>query len=760
MYLSSRKMYKAAVKKLMNCFPYLRYQYYILLMCFMAEAGNVQAQQGSADTSWNALPTIISRIQAPSFPDRDINIVSIGAPINGTSLATSFIQKAIDSCNALGGGRVIIPAGNFLTGAITMKSNVNLYIAAGAVLKFSTNTANYLPVVLTRFEGVECYNFSPFIYSYNAENIAVTGPGTLNGQASYTNWWAWKTAGTADVDLLNTMGENGTPVANRLFGSGHKLRPVFIQFYNSRNILIDSITIINSPMWEINPVLSQNITVSNIHVNSYGPNNDGCNPECSKDVLIYKCFFNTGDDCIAIKSGRNNDGRRVNVPSENIVIQQCTMQDGHGGVTMGSECSGNIRNVFAEDCNMSSPNLDVALRIKTNSVRGGIIENIFMRNCTIGQVSSEVIQVQMNYQEGDVGAFTPVVRNISINNVTCNSSLRVFRMECYQRSPVTDIRMADCTFNNAATGILTNVCRLAIYNSFINGNIPLIPAAIPGYTEAELYNNKFAWGWSNVVPGFNGNGYMECMDPGNSIEWTVTKSQAETDTLSFRYANKTLINKPATLWINNTRYGQFAFPPTQGAWAVEKKNIELSPGINTIRLETDAGSPGANIDRFSLQPGNPALCAGDDTYFTAGFTGNYAYQWQVSDGDSYTAVTDDAFFSGTATDTLRLLSPPTSWYGKNFRCRATNLTDTVYSNINKLKFTINWTGVIDDAWENPANWSCGQVPDANTDVIINGSAPHYPAVNNNTACHSILLQYPAIINLKTGILLNITGLSE
>jgi polygalacturonase len=162
-----------------------------------------------------------------------------------------------------------------------------------------------------------------------------------------------------------------------------------VQFYNSQNILIDSITIINSPMYELNPVLSQNLTIQNVIINSLGPNNDGCDPECCYDALINNCNFSTGDDCIAVKSGRNNDGRRVGVPSQYIVIQNCTMQNGHGGVTLGSECSGGINNVYAQYCNMSSPNLSSILRFKTNSVRGGIIENIFMRDCTIGQVAGD-----------------------------------------------------------------------------------------------------------------------------------------------------------------------------------------------------------------------------------------------------------------------------------------------------------------------------------------------------------------------------------
>ena len=207
-------------------------------------------------------------------------------------------------------------------------------------MKFSQNPSDYLPVVFTRFEGTECYNYSPFIYAFEKENIAVTGQGTLDGQGDNEHWWPWKSAGDADVSRLRRQAEDGVPVDARVYGEGHFLRPNMIQFYRCKNILIDSVTVINGPMWHIHPVLTDNITISHITVEGHGPNNDGCNPESCRDVLISDCYFNTGDDCIAVKSGRNADGRRINVATENVVIRNCTMKDGHGGVVIGSEISG------------------------------------------------------------------------------------------------------------------------------------------------------------------------------------------------------------------------------------------------------------------------------------------------------------------------------------------------------------------------------------------------------------------------------------
>jgi unsaturated rhamnogalacturonyl hydrolase len=399
---------------------------------------------------WDSLPAVLALIKAPVFPARDFLITDFGAKPGAD--ATVAIRDAIAACHKAGGGRVVVPAGEWLTGAIHLKSNVSLHVARDAVLKFSTDPAAY-PTVFTRWEGVECMNYSPFIYAFEQENIAVTGEGTLDGQASDENWWGWTRRGadrrsraTTDRDALNEQGEQGVPVAERVYGAGHYLRPNFVQPYRCKNILIEGVTIVRSPMWELHPVLSENITVRGVKIHSHGPNNDGCDPESSRNILIEDCVFDTGDDCIAIKSGRNNDGRRVNVPSENLVIRNCTMLDGHGGVVLGSECSGGIRNVFAENCQMDSPNLDRALRLKSNARRGGVLENIFMRNVEVGQVAEAVLTVDFQYEEGAKGPFLPVARNIQIDHVTSRASPRVMYIAGFEGATIDGIKFTDCTF--------------------------------------------------------------------------------------------------------------------------------------------------------------------------------------------------------------------------------------------------------------------------------------------------------------------------
>jgi len=459
-------------------------------MVFLAGACSSGPGKEAAEVSWDTMAEILSEIVAPEFPDAVFDVTEFGAVGDGETLSTKAINAAIIACSEAGGGMVLVPEGEYLTGAIHLKSNVNLHVSEGAILKFSRNPEDYLPMVFTRWEGVELYNYSPFVYAYEQQNVAITGQGTLDGQATSEHWWYWKgpwSRATWEIvpenqvparNRLIEMAENGVPVIERQFGAGHYLRPNFVQFYKCQNILMEGITIINSPMWVIHPVLSENITISNVSVISHGPNNDGCNPESSRNILIQDSYFDTGDDCIAIKSGRNADGRRLNVPSENIIVRRCTMRDGHGAVVMGSEISGSVRNVFAEDCIMDSPNLDRIIRIKTNSIRGGVIENIFVRNLNVGRVRQAILHIDFDYEEGDAGEFTPLVRNIHLDNITSQSSDRAIFINAYERSPVTGIYINNCTFNGVEKENLINFVEdLVLKNVSLNGEpMPGIPA--------------------------------------------------------------------------------------------------------------------------------------------------------------------------------------------------------------------------------------------------------------------------------------------
>jgi polygalacturonase len=433
-------------------------------------------------TPWETvMPSILERIKPPRFPKRSFYLNRFGAKGDGRTDCTAAFRRAIDQCARAGGGKVVVPEGAYLTGAIHLKSNVNLEIADGATIKFSQNPKDYLPVVFSRWEGVELFNYSPFIYAFGQHNIAITGKGTLDGQSDNEHWWPWNgrpaygwkegmNQQRPDRNALFTMAEKGVAVSERVFGEGHYLRPQFIQPYRCQNVLIDGVTIQNSPMWEIHPVLCRNVIVQNVTIKSHGPNNDGCDPESCTDVLIKNCDFDTGDDCIAIKSGRNADGRRLKAPTENIIVQDCRMKDGHGGITVGSEISGGVRNLFAENCRLDSQNLDHALRVKNNAMRGGLLESLHFRNIEVGQVAHAVITIDFNYEEGAKGSFTPVVRDYTVEGLRSSRSKYALDVQGLATAPVMNLRLTNCTFDNVADGnIVKNVRDATFDNVKING---------------------------------------------------------------------------------------------------------------------------------------------------------------------------------------------------------------------------------------------------------------------------------------------------
>jgi polygalacturonase len=443
----------------------------LVAACLSAYTHSEERATVSSDP-WERLPGILVGIRAPVFPDRDFPVTDFGAVGDGTTDATAAIRAAVTACAEAGGGRVVVPAGEYLTGAVHLRSNVNLHLVEGATLRFDRDPAAYLPVVHTRWEGVELMNFSPLVYAHGEKNIAVTGKGTLDGQAGPEHWWPWKGGGhpesqKPDRDRLFAEAEAGVPVAERVYGAGHYLRPSFLQTYRCENVLIEGITITNAPMWVIHPVLSHNVIVRGVSVVSAGPNNDGCNPESSTDVLIEDSLFDTGDDCIAIKSGRNADGRRLAAPSERIVIRGCRMRAGHGGVTIGSEVSGSVRDVFVERTEMSSPDLDRGIRFKTNAVRGGVIENVFVRDVEIGETGS-AIDIDMQYEEGANGDFMPVVRNILVERLTVRHARYAFVVRGLPGAPVQGLVVRDSSFHAVSRGsVLDHVEDLLLQNVVI-----------------------------------------------------------------------------------------------------------------------------------------------------------------------------------------------------------------------------------------------------------------------------------------------------
>ncbi len=453
-------------------------------------------------------------IRVPQFADKAYVITKYGAKATNTAAQNQkAIQKTIDLCSKKGGGRVVIPAGQtFLTGAITLKDGVNLHVEEGAVLEFAFEPELY-PIVETSWEGLECFNLSPCVYAFKAKDIAITGKGTIDGGGSNDTWWPWNgnprfgwkegmiSQRIESRPRLLKNGEDGIPMYNekgerspeRVFGPKDGLRPQLVSFNKCEGILLEDITLLRSPFWVIHPLHSTDITVRRVKMINDGPNGDGCDPECCDRVLIEDCFFNTGDDCIAIKSGRNRDGRERNMPSKNIIIRRCEMKNGHGGVVVGSEISGGCQNVFAHDCVMDSPELERVLRIKTNSCRGGIIENINMRNIKVGVCKESVLKINLDYEPKEVccrGNF-PTVRNIYMENVTSEQSkygVQIIGLE--EDTYVYDVTVKNCHFNGVKDGNFQSgkTRNITFDNLFVNGSLSLLEAPYQHYSEWLTYS--------------------------------------------------------------------------------------------------------------------------------------------------------------------------------------------------------------------------------------------------------------------------------
>lgn len=455
----------------------------------------------SAEDGWDTLYKQIEQsIRKPEFKDAQFDITKYGASPEATAAVNQkAINAAIEACSKAGGGKVIVPAGTFNTGAITLLSHVNLVVEKDAVLLFAFEPELY-PIVPTRWEGIDCWNLQPCIYAYKQDDIGITGEGVIDGGGTNDTWWQWcgkDTYGWEPGEIGQNMGarakllelaEDGVDMNERRFGPNDALRPQLINLYFCDGILIQDVTLLRSPFWVIHPLLSTNITVKGVHIDNDGPNGDGCDPESCSGVLIEDCIFNTGDDCIAIKSGRNNDGRLWGKPSENIIIRGCQMNNGHGGVVIGSEISGGCRNVFAENNKMDSPELERVVRIKTNTCRGGVIENIYARNIEVGQCKESVLKINLDYEakEKCCRGYLPTVRNVYLENITCEKSkygVQIIALDTVTN--VYNINVKDCKFNGVEKGNFEKGKTRDVHfdNLIINGSLVLRDKPYDHYSQ-------------------------------------------------------------------------------------------------------------------------------------------------------------------------------------------------------------------------------------------------------------------------------------
>ena len=444
-------------------------------------------------------------IEQPKIAKRTVVITKFGAKTTASAAQNQqAIHRAIAYLAKQGGGKVVVPAGNWQTGALRLASGIELVVSKDALLQFVFDRSLY-PLVKTSWEGMMCWNYSPCIYSYGADDVVVSGEGTIDGGGSNETWWpmcgkqvfGYVKGVTKEAQVsgsrrrLQQLAEDDVPWDERRFGSGQGLRPQLINFVKGNRVCVSGVTLLHSPFWVIHPLLCKNVTVDGVKIWNEGPNGDGCDPEACENVLIQNTHFHTGDDCIAIKSGRNNDGRMWNKPSRNIIIRNCVMEDGHGGIVIGSEISGGCKNVYAEDCTMDSPHLDRVLRIKTNNCRGGRIENINMRRVKVGQCKEAVVKINLDYEpeEPCYRGFEPEVRDVNVEDVTCRkSAYGVLIVGRDSVENVSDIRLKDCVFNGIGrenvriTGKTRNV---KFDNVMMNGSLVLASEDRPYKSMAQ-----------------------------------------------------------------------------------------------------------------------------------------------------------------------------------------------------------------------------------------------------------------------------------
>lgn len=426
-------------------------------------ASSVPALDGKAD--WGKVDQIVKAIQLPKIPARDFAITDFGAVADGKSDARPGIMAAIKKASSEGGGRVVVPAGQwFCDGPIHLVSKIDFHVAEGATLLFGPDPAKYLPVVLTRWEGTELYSYSPLIYAFEVTDVAITGKGTIDGNVQHVfNTWIGKKQ-EPDQLALRKMGVDGTPAKKRVFAEGTYLRPSMIQFFRAERVLLQDYTLKNSPFWVNHLVYTDHATIRNIRVDSHQHNNDGVDVDSSRYVLIENCWFRTGDDSVVVKSGRDRDAREIGRPSEYVVVRNNDM-GGEDGIALGSEMSGGVRHVYFTD-NILRKGL-AAIRFKANLDRGGTVEHIRVRNMTVESFDN-LFWFQLDYPGLLGGGHPSTYRDIVFENFTVERAGTVFDAHAPAAAPLQDVTLRNIVIKKAdKTFVLENVEGLKLENVVI-----------------------------------------------------------------------------------------------------------------------------------------------------------------------------------------------------------------------------------------------------------------------------------------------------
>ena len=410
------------------------------LMAYTTSAQKVNVQPVHVEA-----PFPMDSVHLCTFPNKEFSITKYGAQKGSNHLNTLAFAKAIEACHRAGGGRVVVPAGEWFTGPIHLKSHVNLFLEEGAVVRFSDNPNDYLPAVMTSWEGLECYNYSPLIYAFECENVGISGKGTLAPvMGTWRTWFKRPEAHLNALRQLYSMGSTDVPVEQRQMARGENhLRPHLIHFNRCKNILLEDFHIRQSPFWTIHLYLCNSGVVRHLDVQAHGHNNDGIDLVMSRNFLIENCKFDQGDDAVVIKAGRNQDAWRLNTPSENIVVRDCDILNGHTLLGIGSEISGGVRNIYMTRCK-APQNVHRLFFLKTNHRRGRFIENIYLEDIEAGDMLRTFeVDTEVLYQWKDLVPTyeTRITRidGIHVKNIHCQSADAIYELKGDARLPIRNV---------------------------------------------------------------------------------------------------------------------------------------------------------------------------------------------------------------------------------------------------------------------------------------------------------------------------------
>jgi len=473
-------------------FAFLMFTFFLACGCadMVGKGSAVATPKG-----WDLLPDILSRIVPPTFPDRDFVVTDYGAVGDGVTDCNPAFKKAIAACTKAGGGRVVVPKGTFLTnGPIHLDNNVNFHVTRDAKIMFGTNFDDYLPHVRVRWEGTECYSYSPLVYAYQKTNIALTGKGLLNGQAE-NSWAMWPLKlkpRTTTNEELRELNHKDVPAEDiKVYA-----KPTFFEPFECTNVLIEDVTILDYPFWCVHPTYCTNVTIRRLVVDSHNSNNDGLDPDSCTDVLMEDCWLDQSDDCLAIKAGRDNSAWRKGRPCENIVIRN--MPSNFEGVAIGSEISGGVRNVFFYDSKYESGNV---LYCKSNLDRGGFIKDIYIKNLNVGK--ARILRLRNNYHGYRGGNFPTEFRNINIENVKIKQGDdETISCQGVEGALVYDVFIKDVTIDSLEKG---PIMHLRHTENIVLTNVSIAGEIQPTHPPMMPPEEKEQEGTASIAPRRSGN---------------------------------------------------------------------------------------------------------------------------------------------------------------------------------------------------------------------------------------------------------------